>query len=359
MSNFFQTSKGIQDIMSQGAQDTAAPQILLPSRIPKAISAKHKMISIASSNGASAQASGMLLFNLPSQGYLKPNSVSARVRHIIPYEQFVDTTKKVAGINNESIRDYMEHLNSKELSKETRKTYFSAFAQFLIFLEIETDFKRPKELTLGIQRFVSNESTADARLKKKELLWTPALFQKVLASLPEEKRLWILLCINCGFRNTDISHLRWKNIHGDRLHHQREKLNALETAPVINYRLWPETQKLLKKQQHKSELVFLNRFGEPYHKIIKIKGVEAQYDGIANWWQKNRINYDLPRLDFLRKTGASFVAKTKTSLTRMYLAETLTSVENISYVFNDGEIHDELDQLTDLLRDHMCSLKPG
>ena len=75
MSNFFQTSKGIQDIMSQGAQDTAAPQILLPSRIPKAISAKHKMISIASSNGASAQASGMLLFNLPSQGYLKPNSV--------------------------------------------------------------------------------------------------------------------------------------------------------------------------------------------------------------------------------------------------------------------------------------------
>jgi hypothetical protein len=75
MSNFFQTSKGIQDIMSQGAQDTASPQTLLPSRIPKAISARHKMISVASSNGAQASASGMLLFNIPSQGYLKPGSV--------------------------------------------------------------------------------------------------------------------------------------------------------------------------------------------------------------------------------------------------------------------------------------------
>jgi hypothetical protein len=75
MSNFYQTSKGIADIMNQGASDTACPQTLLPSRIPKAISGKHKMISVASSNGSQNSANGMLLFNIPSQGYLKPGSV--------------------------------------------------------------------------------------------------------------------------------------------------------------------------------------------------------------------------------------------------------------------------------------------
>jgi len=286
---------------------------------------------------------------------LKNSSISARVRHIIPYEKFIDTSRKITGINNESIREFHKHLNdNKNLSEDTRNSYWSAYVQFLKFLEIEADFERPKQLTLATQRFIT-EPTGDIRADKQEMLWTPALFQKTLKALPEDKQLWILLCLNCGMRNTDISHLRWIKVKGDRLLHQRVKLNKHKSAPTINYKLWPETQQLLEKQKRKSELVFLNRDGEPYHKTILIKGVVSEYDGIANWWQKNKINYDLKRLDFLRKTGSSFVARNKLSLVRMYLAETNSSVEATSYVYNDGLINRELDVLTDQLHDWMFS----
>ena len=76
MSNFYSTFKGRADVPTGGASDTVAPNVILPSRVGKAITTKHKMVSIASSNGSSNSASGMLLFNIPSNlGYLKPGSV--------------------------------------------------------------------------------------------------------------------------------------------------------------------------------------------------------------------------------------------------------------------------------------------
>lgn len=281
---------------------------------------------------------------------LKPNSIQSRVRHIKPYEHFIDHTKKISGINNQSIRDFVKHLeDNKGLSETTCGTYFSAFVQFLTFLEIETDFTKPKELTLGQQRFTPNESTGDYRQRKKELLWSPEQFKKVKAALPKDQQLWILLCLNCGFRNTDIAHLRWKDVDlkNGRLFHQRQKLNKRKNAPTINYKLWPETIRLLKQRKKTHELVFLNSDGEPYCKEILIKGVPTEYDGIGNWWQKNKLNYDLPRLDFLRKTGTTFISKLNRAYKRMYLAETLQGVEDISYDYSDREVDEMFDSLTD------------
>lgn len=111
MSNFFSTSKGIMDIPASGASDTVAPNILLPSRVGKAINAKHKMISVASSNGSSASASGMLLFNIPAQGYLKPGSVYLKF-------QFNATTTAAAdyGFNMGATRSVSSIFNRVSLS---------------------------------------------------------------------------------------------------------------------------------------------------------------------------------------------------------------------------------------------------
>jgi hypothetical protein len=66
--------------------------------------------------------------------------------------------KKVAGINKEAVRNFEAHLNEKDVAEATKEGYFSAFVQFPVFLEIETDFQRPKELTLRQQRFVSKRN---------------------------------------------------------------------------------------------------------------------------------------------------------------------------------------------------------
>lgn len=73
--SFLSSNKSYADVPASGASDTVAPNSILPSRVGKAIQTKHKMISIASSNGASTKASGLLLFNIPGQGYLKAGSV--------------------------------------------------------------------------------------------------------------------------------------------------------------------------------------------------------------------------------------------------------------------------------------------
>jgi hypothetical protein len=75
MSHYFTSFKGRQDVPQGGAVQPVIPNAYLPSGVGRCVNGKSKLVSIASNNGSSSSASGMLYFNIPSNlGYLKPGS---------------------------------------------------------------------------------------------------------------------------------------------------------------------------------------------------------------------------------------------------------------------------------------------
>ncbi len=112
MSNYYSTFQGRADVPTSGASDTVVPNVYLPSRVGKSINGQQRLVSIASSNGSSAAASGMMLFNIPSNlGYLKPNSV------YLKFQFTATTTAAVAyGFNFGNSRSVASVFNRVSLS---------------------------------------------------------------------------------------------------------------------------------------------------------------------------------------------------------------------------------------------------
>ncbi|MEZ5943216.1 MAG: tyrosine-type recombinase/integrase [Planctomycetaceae bacterium] len=158
-----------------------------------------------------------------------------------------------------------------------------------------------------------------------------------LDNLPEAYPCYVMLMLNCGFRHVDVSELQWSDLRlsEERLVIQRNKLNQQDTAPVVSYPLWDTTIELI--ERHKSDhekFVFTNHAGNQVE------------DSIKTWWGRNRDKYGLgeKRLDYVRKTGSTFVERRERLLDEIYLGESLSTTAKIHYSFNDGEPCKELDK---------------
>ena len=120
--------------------------------------------------------------------------------------------------------------------------------------------------------------------------------------------------LNCGFRATDLSNLRHDDLclEQGRLIVQREKLNNIDSAPVINYPLWQITVELIKQATvSDSTYVFRNRRNRPL--VVqrhKDNGDVTVYDTLSTHWNRNRAKFGISkRLDFIRKTGSTHIER--------------------------------------------------
>lgn len=82
-------------------------------------------------------------------------------------------------------------------------------------------------------------------------------------------RLYVLLALNCGMTQVDISDLENQQVDwiGKRIIRKRSKTEDFENVPVVNYPLWPQTFELLCKfrnaDHRPTSRVLVNRDGNP------------------------------------------------------------------------------------------------
>jgi integrase len=80
-----------------------------------------------------------------------------------------------------------------------------------------------------------------------------------------QSRLHFLLCLNAGFLASDINDLRRSEVDwsAGTITRRRTKTREHEAAPVVRYKLWPETFGLLKRWRSADdpEIVLLTQSG--------------------------------------------------------------------------------------------------
>jgi hypothetical protein len=113
---------------------------------------------------------------------------------------------------------------------------------------------------------------------------------------------------NCGMTQIDVSDLLDTEVDWEegRIIRKRSKERNSENVPVVNYKLWPLTFKLLQKHRSGKERVLLTESGKPYVRKELVNGKTSKADGFASNFVhlKKRLKLKLP-LKELRKLSAT------------------------------------------------------
>jgi len=245
------------------------------------------------------------------------------------FRKFLDLQAHVTTLGNGLLDQYNDTLQvNKQIKKKSKISYMKTAKMFVRYCKLAVECALTDcPLLEKKYKYVDPQGTGRTRQQKKLMLWTSGDFEKALA-LPEPYRCFCLLFLNCGFRHIDLSHLQHIDIDSDnrRIVIQRHKLNKLETAPVISYKLWDATWDALQANMRTTGSLV---FGDVH-------------DAFKSWWKDNARS--IGRLDYLRKTGSTIVAQYDRGLDDFYLGECMTTTAKVHYSFNDGEPCEKLDR---------------
>lgn len=127
----------------------------------------------------------------------------------------------------------------------------------------------PRNLTLKSHRF----KAVAKRVKKFDHV------KQELAQLDDRSHLWALLGINCGMTQADLGALTWGMIDLKKgtLTRKRVKTEAQTFVPIVTYKLFRETIKLLKSLSSNKQdgLVFTNDKGGAMYEVRYDDGKES------------------------------------------------------------------------------------
>ena len=156
--------------------------------------------------------------------------------------------------------------------------------------------------------------------KKVETLTTEEVRQLLDAckDFSDRTKLFLLLCLNCGMLQSDISDLGDREVDMATGIVKRPRSKRPD-GPVTAYKLWPETLHLLREYANKAKQplndrgqvrLLLTERGEPLVRYWTENGKMRRYDIIqsafSRLWEK--VGWSKP-IKLLRKTSASLLAK--------------------------------------------------
>jgi integrase len=133
--------------------------------------------------------------------------------------------------------------------------------------------------------------------------------------------------LNCGMTQKDIADLQHSEVDWDagRIIRKRSKTRKHGAVPEVNYKLWPETVRLLRQERSKGQKgpVLLNANGQPLlSEEVTAEGKYKKNDNIKSAFhrlqKKTKINKPLKSL---KKTSATLIRGSDefTSLESLFL----------------------------------------
>jgi integrase len=188
------------------------------------------------------------------QGQIDAGRYDSYARHIGVFRDWIGGDKTVGAITASKLEEYWTWLSgcvsSGRYSSATAKTMFMTVKQFVSRLA-ELDLI-PLPGNIRSRRFRFNDGPR--RIDRLSL----AEVKSMLAScegFSERTRLYVLLMLNCGMYQSDISDLGEDEVDfsAGTLTRARSKTARRMSEPAVTrYKLWPETLGLLKKHRARS-----------------------------------------------------------------------------------------------------------
>jgi integrase len=272
------------------------------------------------------------------------NNVRMALAH---FEKYLGSDADVGAIDAASLQGFYTHClgmisarrsdSSAGWSTPFAKEVFAVARAWLRWLTEQGIIDPPRNLA---SRFRFG-STA-----KRVHTWTPAEARHVIGEAPGKLKLALLLMLNCGMTQRDISDLKDSEVdwRAGRIIRERSKTAGHASTPTVNYKLWPLTRKLLREHRSGSERVLLTASGKPYVRSEMVKGKLVKADGFKSNYAhlQRRLKFKKP-MKLLRKTAASILESHETygRLTSLFLGHAPSSVKDRHYAAPPQALLDE------------------
>lgn len=228
--------------------------------------------------------------------------------HLHHFRDWLGGSLPVKSITGKVIADYyselMRGIRERDWSADYAKDRFNAVKSFVRWL-----------WTIDLIDLPRNLDSRTFKIRKR--IATPQVFtreelNRLMACATERTRLYLLLMLNCGMTQKDISDLRQSELDWERgtITRRRSKTAHHESVPTVTYKLWPETLRLLRQERTTTgDLVLVNEDGGPL-KIEELadKGTLRKIDNVASAFSrlKRATGINKP-IKLLRKTSATLL----------------------------------------------------
>jgi integrase len=225
------------------------------------------------------------------------------------------------------------HLLNSDISIEYKKKQFRHARNFLMWMAEKGLLTPPLNLHARRYRFVGGHKNVET-ISVKEV-------RVILARASGVLRLHLLLFLNCGMTQVDVSDLHPSEVDWDegRITRRRSKTEKKGTTPIVSYVLWEETWALLKKFGHREgDHVLLTHSGRPWVRDEIVNGKRKKSDSIKSLYVHLKVKHPLKRF---RKTGATVLDKCFPESVELYLGHAPRTITQKSYVPPDRDRFDE------------------
>ena len=231
--------------------------------------------------------------------------------HLAHFRDWFGKDRDVEEIDGQALSRYrldlLEKTASDTWTKTTAKHYLTTAKSFVRWLWTT-------EAIATLPRILAENSpslTITVALGK-IVVFTKEEITSLLAA-PDRTKLYILLMLNCGMTQKDIADLAVTEVNWEegRIKRKRSKTGDCDNVPTVNYKLWPETLRLLRQEQAKdsSGLVLLNSNGSPlWTEQMSKDGKYQKTDNVKNAFDRLRKTLGITKpLKSLKKTSASLL----------------------------------------------------
>lgn len=241
-------------------------------------------------------------------GALSVSGTAQSKYRIDRFVAFVGADTGVEGITADRWERWHTHLlgavNKGEWSGEWSKNLFATSKQFVRWLwQTEVLDNLPRnfdalKLRGSPARDIAVFDVADVRA--------------MLAAATPRFRLYLLLMLNCGLYQGDISELRRSEVDlvKGTITRQRSKTRGKGDVPTVTYALWPETVKLLREfMASDGEFALLNEDGKRLvRETLKADGTHSKTDAIRQAFDRLKEKVGVAgSIKLFRKTSASYL----------------------------------------------------
>ncbi len=245
-------------------------------------------------------------------GQVSPARIYAIGLHLTHFQDWLGKDTAVREINGEILASYHAHLltkvTSKEWSRTTASDHLTTVKSFVRWLwQIEAIAALPRVLD-GRSQFLKISKPSS-----KVVIFTKDEIKAILAAASERTKLYILLMLNCGMTQKDVSDLLVSEVDWDegRIIRKRSKTADEENVPVVNYKLWPDTLRLLRQERatkSKDRVLFNANGGPLWSEEITGEGKYQKTDNVKNAFDRlqQKTNISKPLKSF-KKTSATLL----------------------------------------------------
>ena len=255
-------------------------------------------------------------------------------------------SRLVTEIGSKTLVDYRTHLLANAEKEQRSSTWahsrFSSLKSFVRWLW-------HMDVLENLPRILDSPDLRISKNTPQIITYTTEEIHLLLRQSSDRTKLYILLMLNCGMTQKDISDLRHDEVDWDRgrITRRRSKTRKHRNAPEVSYVLWKETLDLLIRERSRDDnpLVLRNENGQPLWQ--ELRGTDGKFkkmDNIRNAFQRLREKTGIKKtLKSFKKTSASRLRDNSSfaSLERVFLSHAATSMSDKHYTKVPQNLLDE------------------